>query len=80
MTPDRLDACWKRRQVAEIQPAFADAMEIGAARRLEAVATRERREFGELRRRMRRRDNFERVAAEVAKFGDQRTQPDAVSL
>ena len=50
--PDGIDACRKRRQVAEIQPAFAEAMEIAAARRLEAVATRERREFGELRRRV----------------------------
>jgi hypothetical protein len=52
VTPDGIDTCWKRGHVAEIQPAFADAMEIAAARRLEAVATRERREFGELCRRM----------------------------
>ena len=33
MTPDGIDTCWKRGQVAEIQPAFADAMAIAACRK-----------------------------------------------
>src|SRR5262249_42005010 len=69
--PHGNDAGWQLRQVAEIHPALARAVEIGAAGGANAEHAAERRVLRVLRRRVCRGEDLERISAGVADLPEQ---------